>query len=99
MSISCVLGLTACLVYGGSEISAKDVVRALDTCDIARGRVTDIRLEVVAEDIEDAMDVRIRWPARSSLATKREVVLRECANIQAAFNNRRLWRNLDKWPY
>lgn len=99
MPIKCALGLTACLAYGGSQIPAEQVVRALDTRDLASGRLTDIRLDVVTEDIEDAMELRISWPPGSSLATKRAVVLRECANIQVAFDTRQLWSNLDKWPY
>lgn len=46
MSIKCVLGLTACLAYGGNEVPAEQVVAALDTCDLATMQVTEIRLEV-----------------------------------------------------
>ena len=99
MSIKCILGLTACLSYGGNEIPAEAVVRALDTCELVRGSLTNSRIAVVAETIEDAMEIRMSWPPRSSITTKQVVVASECAKIQAAFNNRQLWRNYDKWPY
>ena len=99
MSLNCILGLTACLSYGGNAIPAEEVVRALETCELVRGSVTNSRLEVVAETIEDAMEIRMSWPPRSSIRTKQVVIATECAKIQAAFNNRHLWTNYDKWPY
>ncbi len=102
MSLSCMLGLTACLNYNGSAILAEDAIRIMDECDLVQ-QIGSHAFDgptgmgvAVGESFED-LGLEFKW-VKGGAARKR-VILSACQQFSAAFNNRSLWKNLDKWPY
>jgi hypothetical protein len=99
MALSCVLGITACLSFGGQQIPARDAITILDTCDLMRGIPAQgfigPGMGVVAAEKIEGLSVELTWPAGAT--ARRQSFLTTCASFERAFNNKALWSNLDKW--
>lgn len=114
MGLSCMLGLTACLSFGGHAIPAQDVFAILDNCDLLRQ--LPVASFVVRPDV-DTTDMHRAAMASMGAATgeylerkglvlewppyaaaRKAAWLRTCARFSAAANQRSNWTHLEKMP-
>lgn len=114
MPIACTLGLAACLKFADQEFRAEDAVSILGTCheipslDIATFRAqqptgySDIRRAAMAgrgyavgEELE-RRGLKIDWPREPG--PRKGAWLITCHRFEQAFNDKRLWKHLDRWP-
>lgn len=114
MSLSCTLGLTACLTFGGHAIPAQDVFAIFDSCDLLKQ--LPAASFVVPPDM-DTTDMHRAAMATMGAGTgqyleekglvlewprsgaaRKVAWLRTCARFVAAANQPANWTHLEKMP-
>lgn len=100
MPLSCALGLTACLMYGGGHYTAKDALEILDNCgtvmQLPATSYAGSGMGVVVGEAIERRGLKLDWP--SNPAARKGEWARSCAQFQRAFSTKTMWQNLEKWP-
>lgn len=103
MPLACTLGLTACLTYGGIEVTAADAIEVMQDCDLLQqvpinafgGSRESMMGLVVADSIREK---GIKLTRQDTPYKRKAAWLNTCKQFQLAFYDDHQWENLDKFP-